>query len=126
MNDTPATSRKRKRGKRKNLIIEGDDDTIDLVTFEEIIKDTPGGPVRKRVEVPLRPYPDSDPGPGSQPQPATASQTENFDVPMLDIIDDVPMRESSNNKVVVIYIWTVQSRCANQSCPATILDAGVR
>jgi hypothetical protein len=104
MNDSISLSRKRKRGKKKNVIIEDDDDAIDIVTFKEVTTDTRGGPVKKRVEVPIRPVAGSQAGPSSQPLLATASQSEDFGVSMSDMFDDVPMREPSKNKVVEIHI----------------------
>jgi hypothetical protein len=78
------------------------------VSFKEVTISTPTGPVKKRVEVLLRPIADSQAVPSSQPQLPTASQSEDFDVAlnvaMSDIIEDVPMHEPSKNKVVEIYI----------------------
>jgi hypothetical protein len=51
----PMGSRKRKRGKYQNRLMEEDDDAIDIVTFEEVKIDTPGGQFTKRIQVPLRP-----------------------------------------------------------------------
>jgi hypothetical protein len=48
-------SRKRKRGKYKNRMVEDDDEAIDIVGFKEVKTNTPGEPVMKRIQVPLRP-----------------------------------------------------------------------
>jgi hypothetical protein len=65
MNNTtskPMPSRKRKRGKYKNMIVEGDDDAHGFVTFEDVTMDTPGGPITQRVEVPLHRMPECQAG----------------------------------------------------------------
>jgi hypothetical protein len=101
MNNTHTLSGKRKRGKRKNVWIEDDDDAIDIVTVKEVTVETPIGPVKRLVEVPLRPIVDSQAGSSSQLQPVPASQTQDFDVAMSHTIDDAPVHESSTNKVGV-------------------------
>jgi hypothetical protein len=117
-------SRKRKRGKNKNVWIEDDDDAIDIVTVKEVTVNTPVGPVKKLLEVPLRSIASSEAGSSSQPQPVAASQTQDFDIAVSHTIDNVPVHESGN-KVGYTYIRPVQRRCFNQRFPATILDAGI-
>jgi hypothetical protein len=52
-------SQKRKRGeKSRHILVEGDDDTVDIVTFKDVMAKMPRGLVKKRVEVPLRPAED--------------------------------------------------------------------
>jgi hypothetical protein len=48
-------SRKHKRGKYKHMLIDGDDDTVDIVTFEEVKMDSSWGAKTQRIEVPLPP-----------------------------------------------------------------------
>jgi Putative zinc finger in N-recognin (UBR box) len=81
-----------------------DDNAIDIVTFRKVKTDTCGGPVKKRVEVPIRPIAGSQAGPSSQPLLATACQSEDFSVAMSDMFDDVLMHEPSKNKVVETHI----------------------
>jgi len=108
MNKTIGSSRKCKQGKNpfKNALIEGDNDSIDIVTFKEVTIDILGGPVKKIVEVPLRPIADSQ-GPSSQPQQPSSqpqvfpsSQIDDFDAVGLHLDDDHPMQGSFKNKVV--------------------------
>ena len=115
MNDPHTIPRKRKRGKNKHVLIEDDDDAIDIVTIKEVTIDTPIGPVKKLVEAPLRSIAGSQAGPSNQPQPVAASQTEGFDGAMSHIINDAPMHEASQNKVLEIYLWPLQSRNANRT-----------
>lgn len=46
---------KRKRRRTGHLMLEGDDDSFDMVRFEDATVSTKYGPVTRRVEVPLRP-----------------------------------------------------------------------
>lgn len=73
----------RSRGKSKYTMVEDDDDSIDIVTFDTVLKDTPGGPSTTRIEVPLRPITVSNPE--AQPEPSSRLPfQENVDFPMGD------------------------------------------
>jgi hypothetical protein len=96
-------SKKRKRGKNKNVWIEDDDDTIDIVTVKEVTVNTSVGPVKKLLEVPLRPIASSQAGSSSQPQPVAAPQTQDFDVAVSHTIDDGLVHESGNKVGVYVY-----------------------
>lgn len=76
-------SKSRSRGKAKYTMVEDDDDSIDIVTFDTVVKDTPGGPSTTRIEVPLRPIAISIPEVLSQPGSSLGAQ-ENPDFPMGD------------------------------------------
>lgn len=54
---TEMESRKRRRGKFKNLMLESDDAAADMVTFRNMEVETPAGHIKKRVKVPLPPAP---------------------------------------------------------------------
>ena len=55
----PLPSKKRKRGKYKNMIVEGDDDATSFVTFEEVTTNGPTGPITTQFPVPLVHMPES-------------------------------------------------------------------
>jgi hypothetical protein len=55
----PLPPKKRKRGKYKNMIVEGDDDAASFVTFEEITTNGPTGPITTQLPVPLVHMPES-------------------------------------------------------------------
>ena len=122
MTEPRTVPRKRKRGANRWTLVEDNDDAFDIVSVKEVIKETPAGPVKTLVEVPLRPIAGSPAGQSSQPQPVTAAEMQDFDAAVPQIVDDSPIRESSKNKVVDI--GTVQ-RDVNQIIPATILDGGI-
>jgi hypothetical protein len=103
MNNPRTISRKRKRGKDKYRLIEGEDDASEFVTVKEVTIDTPIGPVKKLVELPLRPIASSEAGPSSQPRPLAASQVPDFGVVTSDIFEDALNCETSRNKVVNTY-----------------------
>lgn len=64
-------------------MVEDDDDSIDIVTFDTVLKDTPGGPLKARVEVPLRPIPRPIPHVEDGPKKIVLTE-ENMDFPMGD------------------------------------------
>jgi hypothetical protein len=99
----PGPSRKRKRGKKKNLLIEDDDDAVDVVTFEEVTVNTSRGPVKKIMEVPLRPVPDSNVGRSSRLDRFPSSRIDDFVGGRLYLDDEEPTQELSKNKVVLVH-----------------------
>jgi hypothetical protein len=96
----PGPSRKRKRGTKKNFLMEDDDDASEFVTFEEVTINTPGGPVKRISQVPLRPNPDSQERASSHPEKFPSSETNDFAEVSQHLDDDEPMQEMSKNKVV--------------------------
>jgi hypothetical protein len=99
----PMESKKRKRGKFKRpMLVEDDDAAVDIVSIREVTTNTPGGPVVKTVEVPLRPIPCSE---GGQMDP---SQNNEFSYVGFEMnakedkrpSNEQPFSEPSQNKVI--------------------------
>jgi hypothetical protein len=101
-------SRKRKRGKYKNRLVEDDDDAVDIVTFKEVKTDTPAGQVKKRIQVPLRP--DVKLGKTTdRPQESSSNpQHEAFEDTQMDI--DTPDYEPQPNETQKNMVCKVYSR----------------
>jgi hypothetical protein len=91
-------------------LVEGEDDAFEFVTTQEVIIDTPIGPVTRLETVPLRPLTGSHAGQSSQPQlaspgkpqPVSGSNVDDFDVAMSH--DDAPKVNQSKNKVIDIVL----------------------
>jgi hypothetical protein len=117
-------SRKRKRGKNRNLLIEDDDDACEFVTFEEVTINTRGGPVKKLNEVPLR-IQDSKEGPSNQPEKFPSSQINDFEEVRPHLDYNEPKEKLSKNKVIRYYIG-LKAEMLNTIFLATNLDSGIR
>jgi hypothetical protein len=106
--DPQPISKKRKRRKDEFRLVEGEDDAFEFVTTQEVIIETPIGPLTRLETVPLRPLTGSHAGPSSQPQlasagkpqPVSASNLDYFDVAMSH--DDATKANQSKNKVIDI------------------------
>ena len=98
-----SSSRKRKRGKYKNTLIEGEDDAIDIVTFKEVKINTPAGKVTQRVEIPLWPNPNVHEGTSNKHKSTTPGpHNEHFQSFGLDTnwdSNDLPVNEQEKNMV---------------------------
>lgn len=61
MNDGTSKTRqykKRKQGKNKNMIVEGDNDAFPFITFEAVTTNSPAGPITEWIQVPLKCMPE--------------------------------------------------------------------
>jgi hypothetical protein len=100
----PVQPRKRKRGqKSSHMLIEGDDQSIDIVTFKDLTTNTPRGQVKKRIEVPLRPLKGS-------PRMSTVDMDENWEAGgnEMNIQSDgePPAHKPAINKVIPVHYHT--------------------
>jgi hypothetical protein len=96
-------SRKRKRGKYQNRLVEDDDEAIDIVSFKEVNTNTPGGPVTKRVQIPLRPNVTLRKSTDCPRESSSNLQFEAFEDAQMDI--DTPDDEQQANETPVCKVF---------------------
>jgi hypothetical protein len=93
-----AKSRKHKRRKIENRIVEGEDEEIRVVTFEEREIATPAGFATERVEVPVRvPIGSAQSAPDERAQaPPIASLEDLFGAEYDQNDDNIPKSQETN------------------------------